>query len=50
VRFDPKTEKFQTFAVPSGGGVIRNMMPTADKSSLALAMSGVNRVGIAHIE
>ena len=21
VRFDPKTEKFQTFAVPSGGGV-----------------------------
>jgi virginiamycin B lyase len=49
VRFDPKTEKFQTFPVPSGGGVIRNMMPTADKSSLALAMSGVNRVGIATI-
>ncbi len=49
VRFDPKTEKFQTFPVPSGGGTIRNMMPTADKSSLALAMSGVNRVGIATI-
>ena len=50
VRFDPKTETFQTFAVPSGGGVIRNMMPTVDKHGLALAMSGVNRVGIATIQ
>ena len=30
VRFDPKTEKFQTWAIPSGGGVVRNMMPTRD--------------------
>ena len=29
VRFDPKTEKFQTWAIPSGGGVVRNMMHTA---------------------
>ena len=51
VRFDPKTEKFQTFPVlPSGGGVIRNMMPTSDKSGITLAMSGVNRVGIATIQ
>jgi virginiamycin B lyase len=30
VRFDPKTEKFETWAIPSGGGVVRNMMPTRD--------------------
>ena len=30
VRFDPKTERFQTWAIPSGGGVVRNMMPTPD--------------------
>ena len=28
VRFDPKTEKFQTWPIPSGGGVVRNMMAT----------------------
>jgi virginiamycin B lyase len=51
VRFDPKTEKFQTFPVlPSGGGVIRNMMPTADHKGLVLAESGVNHVAIATIQ
>ena len=50
VRFDPKTEKFQTFPVlPSGGGTIRNMMPTADKTGLVMAESGVNKVAIAKI-
>ena len=50
VRFDPKTEKFQTFPVlPSGGGVIRNMMPTKDGSGLVLAESGVNHVAIATV-
>ena len=50
VRFDPKTEKFQTFPViPSGGGVIRNMMPTADKTGLVMAESGVNHVAIAKV-
>jgi len=43
VRFDPKGEKFQTWAIPSGGGVVRNMMPTPD-GGLALACSGVNKV------
>ena len=33
VRFDPKTEKFQTWAIPSGGGVVRNMMPTQGRQS-----------------
>jgi virginiamycin B lyase len=46
VRFDPRTEKFQTFAIPSGGGVVRNMMPTRD-GALALAESGVNKVALA---
>jgi hypothetical protein len=25
--FDRKTEKFQTWIIPSGGGVVRNMIP-----------------------
>ena len=50
VRFDPKTEKFQTFPVePSGGGVVRNMMPTADHKGLVMAESGVNHVAIVQI-
>jgi virginiamycin B lyase len=47
VRFDPKTEKFQTWTIPSGGGVVRNMVPTPD-GNLWLACSGVN--GIAFVE
>jgi virginiamycin B lyase len=50
VRFDPKTEKFQTFPIPSGGGVVRNMMPTKDGKGLVLAESGVNRVAIVSIQ
>jgi len=50
VRFDPKTETFQTFPLlPSGGGVIRNMMPTKDGTGLVMAESGVNHVAIAKI-
>jgi virginiamycin B lyase len=49
VRFNPKTEKFQTWAIPSGGGVVRNMMPTTDGRSLVLACSGVNRVALVEI-
>jgi virginiamycin B lyase len=45
VRFDPKTEKFQTWTIPSGGGVVRNVSVTKD-GNLALACSGVNRVGL----
>ena len=47
VRFDPKTEKFQTWVIPSGGGVVRNMMATP-QGNLWLACSGVN--GIAFVE
>jgi virginiamycin B lyase len=48
VRFDLATQKFQTWGIPSGGGVVRNMMPTKD-GNLAMAESGVNRVAIAEI-
>jgi virginiamycin B lyase len=49
VRFDPATERFQTWTIPSGGGVVRNMMPTRD-GNLALACSGVNGVALAEIK
>jgi virginiamycin B lyase len=46
VRFDPVTETFQTWAIPSGGGVVRNMMVTRD-GNIAMAESGVNRIALA---
>jgi virginiamycin B lyase len=49
VRFDPATEKFQTWSIPSGGGVVRDMMPTRD-GNLALACSGVNGIALAEIK
>jgi virginiamycin B lyase len=49
VRFDPKTEKFQSWAIPSGGGIVRHMMPTRD-GNIAMAMSGNSGVGIAYIK
>jgi virginiamycin B lyase len=49
VRFDPATEKFQSWTIPSGGGVVRNMMPTTDGKNLVLACSGANRVALVEI-
>ena len=49
VRFDPKTEKFQTYQIPEGGGgIVRHMMPTPD-GKIAMAMSGLNEVGLVEI-
>ncbi|HMD02631.1 MAG TPA: hypothetical protein VKG44_06640 [Candidatus Baltobacteraceae bacterium] len=48
VRFDPRTQQFQTWPIPSGGDVVRNMMPTRD-GNLALACSGANRIGLVQI-
>jgi virginiamycin B lyase len=45
VRFDPKTKSFAEEAIPSGGGVVRNMAATKD-GKLYLACSGVNKVAI----
>ena len=45
VRFDPKAESFSTKPIPSGGGVVRNMVATPDRR-LYLACSGVNKVAV----
>ncbi|HZZ95226.1 MAG TPA: hypothetical protein VFE23_21890 [Usitatibacter sp.] len=48
VRFDTKSHGFQTWAIPSGGGVVRNMVVAPD-GELALALSGVNGVALAKV-
>jgi virginiamycin B lyase len=49
IRFNPMTETFSTpTPIPSGGGVVRNMVATPD-GKLYLACSGVNKIGIAEI-
>jgi virginiamycin B lyase len=45
VRFDPRSQNFSTEQIPSGGGVVRNMVATPD-GRLYLACSGVNKVAI----
>ena len=48
VRFDTQTEKFQTWVIPSGGGVVRNMM-SLPNGNLVLACSAVNRVALVEV-
>jgi len=48
VRFDPRTAAFKTWPIPSGGGVVRNMVATRD-GKLYLACSGVNKVAVAEL-
>jgi len=45
VRFDPKSEAFSSEQIPSGGGVVRNMVATPDRR-IYLACSGVNKVAV----
>jgi virginiamycin B lyase len=49
VRFDPKSEKFQTWVIPAGGGVVRNMMHFAD-GKLVLTESGENVVALVTVK
>jgi virginiamycin B lyase len=49
VRFDPKSETFSSKVIPSGGGVVRNMVATRD-GRLYLACSGVNKVAVVSLE
>jgi virginiamycin B lyase len=49
VHFDPKTEKFQTWAIPAGGGVVRNMMTTRDGNNIVMAESALNIVTLVTI-
>jgi len=45
VRFDPGPQTFARAAIPSGGGVVRNMVTTPN-GDLYLACSGANKVAV----
>ena len=49
VRFDPKSEKFQSWAIPGGGNIVRNTSVTRDGNFL-LANSLVNGITLVTIE
>ena len=48
VRFDPATEQFQSWEIPSGYGIVRNMWVTRD-GNLLIHQSSSNRVGLVEI-
>jgi virginiamycin B lyase len=48
VRFDPKTEKFQSWAIPGGGNIVRNTDVTRD-GNFVLANSLTNEVTLVRI-
>jgi len=49
VRFDPKSEKFQTWAIPGGGNIVRNTDVTKE-GNFVLANSLVNTVTLVTIQ
>lgn len=49
VRFDLRTQAFNRWPIPSGGGVVRNMASTPE-GALYIACSGMNKVGIVYVE
>jgi virginiamycin B lyase len=49
VRFDPATQKFQSWAIPGGGDIVRNMDVTRDGNPV-LANSLANQVGLVEIK
>ncbi len=49
VRFDPETEKFQSWEIPSGVGIVRRMWVTRD-GDLLIHQTSSNRVGIVKIQ
>jgi virginiamycin B lyase len=49
VSFDPATKHFSSTPIPSGGGVVRNMVATPE-GKLYLACSGVNKVAVAEVK
>jgi virginiamycin B lyase len=48
VRFEPATERFQIWNIPSGGGVVENISVGKD-GSLALAESELNKIAVVKI-
>jgi virginiamycin B lyase len=49
VGFDPAGERFQTWPIPAGGGVVRNMTTNHD-GNIVMAESGVDRVALVEIK
>ena len=49
VRFDPKTEKFQSWAIPGGGDIVRKMDVTPDGNPVT-ANSLTNQVGLVEVK
>jgi len=49
VRFDPATEKFQSWAIPGGGDIVRNMDVAPDGNPV-IANSLTNQVGLVEIK
>jgi virginiamycin B lyase len=49
VRFDPKTEQFQSWPIPGGGDIVRNMDVGRDGNPI-LANSLANQVGIVEVK
>jgi virginiamycin B lyase len=49
VRFDPKTESFQSWAIPGGGDIVRKMDVTPDGNPVT-ANSLANQVGLVEIK
>jgi len=49
VRFDPRTEQFQSWIIPGGGDIVRNMDVTADGNPV-LANSLTNEIGMVEIK
>ena len=48
VRFDPKTETFQSWAIPGGGDIVRNMDVTRDGNPVT-ANSLANQIGLIEV-
>jgi len=49
VRFDMKTQKFQSWIIPGGGGVVRNIKATDDGKNIVMAESGVNKLALVEV-
>lgn len=48
VRFNPDNESFQSWAIPSGVGIVRNMWTTQD-GNLLIHQSSSNRIGLVDV-
>ena len=49
VRFDPQTEGFQSWIIPGGGDIVRNMDVTREGNPV-LANSLTNEIGVVEIK